>query len=168
MRWIIVLHRRLPRPWVTLRDVYRSTLDPKRIEAKIAEVEASVEPPGSVRVAMAELTAHGDELAAWAWKPVGGGAVATADEPALREQLTKIGIAFDAERPAPADPARREQLDAVRRWYVQDWQALDQKLRSSIEGLSVFLSVFDLPGGGERLLSASRAGRAAAARRDAR
>ncbi len=146
VRWIIVLYRMSPSPWVTLRDVYRCTLDPKRIEAKIAEVEASVEPPGQVRIAMAELAAHGDELAAWAWKPVGGGAVATADEAALREQLTKIGVAFDAERPAPADPARRERLDAVRRWYVQDWQALDQKLRSSIiEGLSVFLSVFDLP-----------------------
>ena len=131
---------------MTLRDVYRCTLDPKRIEKKIAEVEASVEPPGRVRIAMAELASHGGELAAGAWKPVGGGAVATSDEPALREQLTKIGVAFDAERPAPADPARRERLEAVRRWDVQDWQALDQKLRSSIiEGLSVFLSVFDLP-----------------------
>ena len=146
VRWIIELHRMSPNPWVTLRDVYRSTLDPKRIEVKIAEVEASIEPPGRIRIAMAALAAHGDELAAWAWKPVGGGAVATADEPALREQLTKIGAQFGAERPAPADPARRERLDAVRRWYVQDWQALDPKLRSSIiEGLSVFLSVFDLP-----------------------
>ena len=135
-----------PQPWVTLRDVYRSTLDPKHIEKKVAEVEASIEPPGRVRIAMADLAARGDELAACAWKPVGGGAVATADEPALRKQLAKLAVAYKAERPAPADPARRERLNAVRRWYAQDWQALDQKLRSSIiEGLSVFLSVFDLP-----------------------
>ena len=39
-----------------------------------------------------------------------------------------------------------EQLDVVRRWYAQDWLAIDPKLRSSIiEGLSVFLSVCDLP-----------------------
>ena len=36
-----------PDRWVTLREVYRSTLDPERIERKIAEVEALVEPPGS-------------------------------------------------------------------------------------------------------------------------
>ena len=34
----------------------------------------------------------------------------------------------------------------MRRWYGQDWLTIDPKLRSSIiEGLSVFLSVFDLP-----------------------
>ncbi len=146
VRWIIVLHRMSPQPWVTLRDVYRATLDPKRIEEKIAEVEASIEPPGRVRIAREDLAAHGDELAAWAWRPAGGGAVATGDGPALREQLKKLGVDCKAERPPPADPVRRERLDAVRRWYAQDWQALDAKLRSSIiEGLSVFLSVFDLP-----------------------
>ena len=32
------------------------------------------------------------------------------------------------------------------RWYAQDWLTIDPKLRSSIiEGLSGFLSVFDLP-----------------------
>ena len=71
VRWIIEPHRMSPDRWVTLREVYRSTLDPERIERKIAEVEALV------------------------------GAV---------------------------------------------WLTLDPKLRSSIiEGLSVFLSVFDLP-----------------------
>ena len=50
VRWILELHRMSPDRWVTLRDVYRCTLDPKRIECKIAEVEALVEPPGKVRV----------------------------------------------------------------------------------------------------------------------
>ena len=49
-----------------------------------------------------------------------------------------------------------------------DWQALDQKLRSSIiEGLSVFLSVFDLADVA-RFLSAGPSGPAALARRGAR
>ena len=57
-----------------------------------------------------------------------------------------LGVPFEIDRPAPADPARRERLDAVKRWYAQDWLTIDAKLRSSIiEGLSVFLSVFDLP-----------------------
>ena len=46
VRWIIEPHRMSPDRWVTLREVYRSTLDPERIERKIAEVEALVEPPG--------------------------------------------------------------------------------------------------------------------------
>ena len=37
-------------------------------------------------------------------------------------------------------------MDAVHRWYVHDWNTLDNKIRSSIvEGVSVFLSMFDLP-----------------------
>ncbi len=145
VRWIIELHRMSPDRWVTLRDVYRSTLDPKRIERKLAEVEARVEPPGTLRVPMAAMASHGGELAAWSWRTAGDAARAP-DEPALREQLDKLGIAFDVEPPVAGDPARRERLDAIRRWYAQDWQALDPKLRSSIvEGLSVFLSVFDLP-----------------------
>ena len=131
---------------MTLRDVYRSTLDPEWIERKIAEVEALVEPPAEVRVRTADLAPRGDELPAWSWKPAGDGTFRTADDAALRERLTELGVPFESDRPAPADPARRERLDAVRRWYAQDWLTIDPKLRSSIiEGLSVFLSVFDLP-----------------------
>ena len=149
VRWIIELHRMSPDRWVTRRDVYRCTLEPQRIEKLIAEVEARVEPPGTVRVRMADLAPHADgtQLAPWSWTPVGGGALRTANDAALRQQLTKLAIPFEQVEPAaPVDPARRERLDAVRRWHRQDWLTLDPKLRSSIiEGLSVFLSVFDLP-----------------------
>ena len=58
------------------------------------------------------------------------------------QNLRKIGERKDADA---GDPARRERLDPVRRWWGQDWLTIDPKLRSSIiEGLSVFLSVFDL------------------------
>jgi hypothetical protein len=37
-----------------------------------------------------------------------------------------------------------EQLDAVKRWFYNDWQRIEPKLRTSIvEGISVFLSLFD-------------------------
>ena len=40
----------------------------------------------------------------------------------------------------------RERVEAVKRWFVHDWQALDNKIKSSIvEGVSVFLSMFDMP-----------------------
>ena len=146
VRWIIELHRMAPVRWVTLRDVYRCTLDPERIEAKIAEVEALVEPPATVRVRMADVAPHGDELAAWSWRTEGGGVLRMSDDAALREQLAKLGIPFEMDRRGPVHPARPERLDAVKRWYAQDWLTIDANLRSSIiEGLSVFLSVFDLP-----------------------
>ena len=40
----------------------------------------------------------------------------------------------------------RLRVEAVHRWYVHDWNTLDNTIRSSIvEGVSVFLSMFDLP-----------------------
>ena len=37
-------------------------------------------------------------------------------------------------------------MEAVKRWFVNDWQTLDNKIKSSIvEGVSVFLALFDLP-----------------------
>ena len=40
----------------------------------------------------------------------------------------------------------RERVEAVKRWFVHDWQTLDNKIKSSIvEGVSVFLAMFDMP-----------------------
>ena len=40
----------------------------------------------------------------------------------------------------------RKRVEAVKRWYIHDWQKLDNKIKSSIvEGVSVFLSIFDMP-----------------------
>ena len=37
-------------------------------------------------------------------------------------------------------------MAAVKRWFENDWQKLDNKIKSSIvEGVSVFLSMFDMP-----------------------
>lgn len=145
-QWVIVLHRMCPDRWVTLRDVYQCLLEPERLEAKIAEVEALVEPPASIRIAGSDLAANAAKLMGWPWTETDGGAVAeTADDPELREQLEALGIRFEADERTP-DPARLGRLNAVRRWYAQDWLALDPKLRTSImESLSVFLSLFDLP-----------------------
>ena len=39
----------------------------------------------------------------------------------------------------------RERVAAVKRWFDNDWQKLDNKIKSSIvEGVSVFLSMFDM------------------------
>jgi hypothetical protein len=54
-----------------------------------------------------------------------------------REYLSEAG--FDK-----IDPDRQEQLQAVKRWFYNDWRRIEPKLRTSIvEGISVFLSLFD-------------------------
>jgi hypothetical protein len=54
-------------------------------------------------------------------------------------------VARRAGQPAtPADAFREEQFQAVKRWFHHDWMRIEPKLRTSIvEGISVFLSVFD-------------------------
>ena len=44
----------------------------------------------------------------------------------------------------PVSPEKKEQLEAVKRWFNHDWRRIEPKLRTSIvEGISVFLSLFD-------------------------
>ena len=45
---------------------------------------------------------------------------------------------------AQAEDCKRQQLEAVKRWFYHDWRRIEPKLRTSIvEGISVFLSLFD-------------------------
>ena len=145
-QWVIVLHRMCPERWVTLQDVYRCLLEPERLEAKMAEVAALVEPPASVRIASSDLAANAAALMGWPWtEAAGGDVVETGDDPEVRAALESAAVRYEVDERTP-DPARKERLDAVKRWYSGDWLAMDQKLRTSIaESLSVFLSLFDLP-----------------------
>jgi len=65
----------------------------------------------------------------------------------LRDILRKRGIPSEPRTvhdPAQADPEKLAQLEAVQRWFQDDWRRIEPKLRTSIvEGVSVFLSLFD-------------------------
>jgi hypothetical protein len=69
------------------------------------------------------------------------------DTPQLRETLQNRSIGFESRSvldPAQADPEKLEQLEAVKRWFDDDWKRIEPKLRTSIvEGISVFLALFD-------------------------
>ena len=68
-------------------------------------------------------------------------------KPALRDTLRARGVPFEARTvhdPARANPEKLAQLEAVQRWFKDDWKRIEPKLRTSIvEGVSVFLSLFD-------------------------
>ena len=76
------------------------------------------------------------------------------------KHLTAHKIKHDRERFEGAEAMEiRLRVEAVNRWYVHDWNTLDNKIRSSIvEGVSVFLSMFDLPRRRARLLPARARG----------
>src|SRR6266853_752239 len=70
-----------------------------------------------------------------------------ADSSVARDILQKLGIEPTVQPKSGSnavDQDRKEQLEAVKRWYNDDWKNIAKKLQSSVvEGISVFLSLFD-------------------------
>ena len=147
VKFIILLHK-VAYDYVTLFDVYQCAISPRLLEERIREAEEII---------------HGTPLrghhAEGLWRahrgPAGLGFVHDQKEdrylapatPQLRETLQERGIPLrvpTVHDPAQADPEKLEQLEAVKRWFNDDWQRIEPKLRTSIvEGISVFLSLFD-------------------------
>ncbi|MYC87691.1 MAG: TraM recognition domain-containing protein [Gemmatimonadales bacterium] len=150
VRWIVELHRLLPGGWVTLRDIYRCTVDAKLFANRIGEAkgEALRRCPMRVVIAAKDLHAHKKALESWGWDMAPGAETVACRFDAERgARLEKLKVDYATE-PVGSGAGREyaEQVDAVERWYRHDWLKLDAKLRTSIvEGISVFLSLFDQP-----------------------
>ena len=61
--------------------------------------------------------------------------------------LDRLGLEYERQS-EPGGPGlsgeKRQQFEAVKRWFYHDWLRIEPKLRTSIvEGISVFLSLFD-------------------------
>src|SRR5581483_93680 len=55
-----------------------------------------------------------------------------------------VSYAVRDTQPAPRQAEKAAQFEAVKRWFEDDWMRIEPKLRTSIvEGISVFLSLFD-------------------------
>ena len=150
MRWIVELHRLLPGGWVTLQDIYRCTVDVGLFAEKLREAQylADAACPAYAVIARKDLIARPEELKDWVWRRVPGEErVMCRLDPVLRDRLSELEIAFETEEAeGGAGRELREQVEAIERWYRNDWMALDPKIRTSIvEGISVFLSLFDQP-----------------------
>jgi hypothetical protein len=147
VKFIILLHK-AAYDYVTFFDVYECAISPPLLEERIAEAEDII--LGRHYVAIAPKV-FGERTADIA----GLGFVHDASEdrylapasPELRDILRMRGIPSEARTvhdPAQADPEKLAQLEAVQRWFREDWKRIEPKLRTSIvEGVSVFLSLFD-------------------------
>ena len=149
VRWIIELHRVFPERWVTLQQVYRCAIDPELFAAKIEAAEKLSDDlnTGTIFVKTDALAPQLTHLEQWNWTPTPRSqkdqAVYTRP---LKAKLDELKITHEIVwEPGPGEDTR-ERVEAVKRWFVHDWQTLDNKIKSSIvEGVSVFLAMFDMP-----------------------
>jgi hypothetical protein len=147
VKFIILLHK-VAYDYVTLFDVYECTISSEILERKIQDAERRLEERYFLLIAPEDWMAHISQLKYFeAVFDEDTGMYRSPDGPGLRSFLEKNAIAFECLSQAGFDaihPDRQEQLQAVKRWFYNDWRKIEPKLRTSIvEGISVFLSLFD-------------------------
>ena len=149
VRWIIELHRLFPGGWVTLQDIYRCTVDAELLAHKIGEAQEIADHVSPVDAVLPkeDMIAHAAALKKWEWAEDGDDQVRSRLDAKLRTKLAKLEVTSAVEAAGGGgDGEFRERVEAIERWYDKDWSKLDAKLRTSIvEGISVFLSLFDQP-----------------------
>ena len=147
VKFIILLHK-IAYDYVTLFNVYECAISPPLLEERISEAEDIIMGREVVAIRPEVFGARAADLAGLGFKhePRRDRYMAEAT-PALWELVRVKRIAAEPLRdldPASADPDKLEQLEAVKRWFNEDWRRIESKLRTSIvEGISVFLSLFD-------------------------
>jgi len=147
VKFIILLHK-VAYDYVTLFDVYESAISPDILEKKIQDAERRLEERYFLLVSAPDYRAHFDHLKLFEFALDEPTEMYRAkDTPGARRFLQSKSIDCEYLSEAgfdKADPDRLEQLQAVKRWFYNDWRRIEPKLRTSIvEGVSVFLSLFD-------------------------
>ncbi len=147
VKFIILLHK-VAFDYVTLFDVYYCAISPEVLEERIKQAEEMLLDRHFILIPKAVYQEHVEALLDFDFTPDENKekelyrAEAT---PEIERQLKKYGIEYQKETvaaPEKADPDKRAELEAVKRWFHNDWLRIEPKLRTSIvEGISVFLSL---------------------------
>ncbi len=145
VKFIIQLHK-IAYDYVTLFDVYECAIDPGLIERKIHETEQLLQGCHYFAVSDALFRVH-PELERFDFVPDEAARCHKAPQSAALEQMLKTGnIDYESQIDSSGliNPLKLEVLEGVKRWFYHDWRRIENKLRTSIvEGISVFLSLFD-------------------------
>ena len=147
VKFIILLYK-VAFGYVTLFDVYHCAISPPFLEQRIYEAEEIILGRHSVALTPKVYGDRTEDLVGLGFThdPKEDRYLAPAT-PELRQALRKRGIPYESRSlldPSQADPEKLDQLQAVKRWFDEDWRRIEPKLRTSIvEGISVFLSLFD-------------------------
>jgi hypothetical protein len=152
VKFIILLHK-VNYDYVTLFDVYECAINPDKLEAKIKDGERLFQTQEYLLVPDAEYIGRQRELMKFGFdRDASTHELKAAVSVELLRHLDQNHIPYSIVTEtggdiAPATPEltrKREQLEAVKRWFYHDWRRIEPKLRTSIvEGISVFLSLFD-------------------------
>jgi TraM recognition site of TraD and TraG len=147
IKFIIILHK-VGFDYVTLFDVYESAISQEVFEKKLRLAGENILGKSFFAVSRETFQPHALELAEVGFDADESGQhYRVAESSAARELLHKLGIEPTVQHEAPTggiNQDKKEQLESVKRWYNGDWKNLDKKLQTSIvEGISVFLSLFD-------------------------
>ena len=146
VKFVILLHQVLD-DYVTLFQVYEHVINPNKLRAKIAEGEQYF--GARSRRVVVERRAHlkTRALAPWSWHDDSSGVETWAYWQADLEAILAAGTMpyrMEKTTPSPEIADRVAKFAAVKRWFEDDWMCIEPKLRTSIvEGVSVFLSLFD-------------------------
>jgi hypothetical protein len=146
IKFLILLHQVVD-GYVTLWDVYVCAINPDRVAAKLKAGAWRYGAAESVQVDASEyVKAPGLSELTWTIEPATG-SLSTPRTADVDARLAALSVPHRIVPNTLADPAeerRRQQFAAVERWFHDDWSRIETKLRTSIvEGVSVFLSIFD-------------------------
>jgi hypothetical protein len=149
VKFVILLHKVL-NDYVTLFDVYQGAINPAYLEERIRQgeerfatesflitIEAFLDHP-ELESYPFERETETDRMKAPATEELG-------------RDLTRLRVSYETElapqaagQPGSASAEKLQQFEAVKRWFYHDWLRIEARLRTSIvEGISVFLSLFD-------------------------
>ncbi len=149
IKFVILLHKVVD-GYVTLFDVYQGAINAEYLERKIKDGERR-QPPQTLSISFEVFMALRElEDLPFEREDDADQMVAPATDE-LRQLLDQSGVPYrlaaraqSAGDHTPWTDEKRQQFEAIKRWFYQDWRNLDARLRTSVvEGISVFLSLFD-------------------------
>ncbi len=147
VKFIILLHK-VAYDYVTLFDVYECAISPDLVERKLQEAEKRLLKGTVISLTPDVYAKHVAQLKELGFVLDSERRIYQAPESEkLRHALESLGVECSSDRfqnKTNEEIRKIEQLEAVRRWFDNDWRRIEPKLRTSIvEGVSVFLSLFD-------------------------
>ena len=146
VKFVILLHQTIDE-YVTLFQVYEHVINPDKLRTRIAEGERRFSANNRRIVVDKREHLFTGVMRGWAWRDGDDGTSTSTDWSAdVEDALRSAGIPWRTDRvaPSPRWAEREAQFEAVKRWFEDDWMRIEPKLRTSIiEGISVFLSLFD-------------------------
>jgi hypothetical protein len=153
VKFIILLHKVLY-DYATLFDAYACAINPQLLQRKIEEGDARFE--GEYILIDVDVFEADPKLDTYGFQ----------HDQELKQMKTPFtedperylranNVSFESQSESGAatmfepirDERKKQQFEAVKRWFFEDWQRIEPKLRTPIvEGISVFLSlVYDSP-----------------------